>query len=174
MDQIKTMISENRINSTNTTSSIRNATKYPDRVGETKFTSFFYNGKYHMVPENFKLPVLDATLMFQLYYFGNSEFRIRPYRHYEEFKSSFNKEDRRVLSKSKKIFAEIEKLAMQENYFEEGATKFIDVKDRNISIGIFNNGYKLFLKSIYTNNPLNANPAITTLYKRLILMAEGK
>ena len=124
-----------------------------DRRQPTEFIFFNWGGKLRMVPEKFLFPIFDAATMFNLWFFGNSELKIQPYKHLgghlDDLKEKTNKNN---FHRAKLVMTEIDNI-IRDNHLLGHHNSISEVESISAQNNIFDVAYEKLIKHCY-DNPL--------------------
>ena len=111
------------------------------------FEYFSWGGKIaRMLPENFEFPAVDVKTMWNLWYFGNSGLRIRPYKNLTKFHDDLRTaRDKTRFSRAKRVITNMESIYMAA---ESGDLRVSDMT-LQASDALFERTFAVFIGQLY-------------------------
>jgi hypothetical protein len=114
------------------------------------FETFLWGGHFHMVPNDFIFPVtINVKTMWGLWYYGNKDTKIQPYRFIKGKLDLQIIKDRAALSKAKYVFSQLEIITRELNLLPHGAT-LVSLPTPQ-SDAIFDEVFPTLMQKVYIN-----------------------
>jgi hypothetical protein len=159
MEQMKEHVKLQRINE----SAANNLTN-PATVSNL-FSTYMWGGKFHMVPEGWKLPANNIKDIWNLWWFGHLDNKIQPYR-FLKWTDLINNAQVVQLAKMKKVMNKIEEMGKEKQYIE--LEKKISDLSKEESIALFDQSFTALMEKLKPGSTIEAGrwgeSSIATVY----------
>jgi len=134
---------ENRLLSANITNTLSttSSTTSSSSTSNTNFDLFCWNGKYHTIPQDFKLPNGNVKTLWNLYHFGDKQKRISPYKTIIPMYDFESRKEKQKFSELSLVMKEVDKQieSLEDNSLNINDVLKLDITTRD---NIFANAYE--------------------------------
>jgi hypothetical protein len=136
MQEIKSNNKNNTTNTNNTSDSSNN--------NDSNFITWSWGGRFHMVPEGFTLPNNNIRDIFNLWYYGNINLKIQPYR-FLRSTDLINHAQSVLLTRINKVMNELESIAKD---IAADGIRISDITDRERVNVLFEQSFHVLMERI--------------------------
>jgi len=126
----------------------------PNSTSVGEFSTFHWNGQLHMVPAGFRFPLtVNLKVIWDLWFYGNKDMRIQPYRFIKAASDLEIKSDRAAFSKAKFVINRVIQNAQQSNLVGTGVNSICQLPKVS-GDEVFNKAFVNCMQAILNNGDM--------------------
>ncbi len=131
----------------------------------SRFKTFMWGGRFHMVPEGWKLPRPPLKHFYLLWHHGYDDDQIQPLKNLKKY--DLSKPDWVQVTRCRRVIHDIEETARAEGIVDPGVSDFAIYTKARLN-EIFDESYEKLIRKLYGDDPVHrkGEKAIGTLYNR--------